>query len=76
MGFRLKCRQSLRVITPTISFQSRCKHITDNNYCPERDNFQNGINDVFAGLNKWFKAYKVALCFDNFVKFAATAVLS
>jgi protein involved in sex pheromone biosynthesis len=34
--------------------------------------FQNSINDVFASLNEWFKAYKFTLNFDktNFMKFS------
>jgi hypothetical protein len=32
------------------------------------------MNDVFAGLNKWIKASKLALNFDktNFIKFCTT----
>jgi hypothetical protein len=38
---------------------------------PDSDYFQNYINDVFTGLNNWFKANKLILNFDktNFMKF-------
>jgi hypothetical protein len=41
-------------------------------YHPDNGYFQNSINDIFASLNRWFKANKLTQHFDrtNFMNFA------
>jgi hypothetical protein len=56
-------------LSPTINAQSKPILFADDTNIiishPETDCFQNRLNDVFASLNRWIKANKLTLNFDN-----------
>jgi hypothetical protein len=72
----MSCIISTNDLPPTINSQSKpilfANNINIIIYHPERDYFQNSINDIFEHLNKWFKVNKLTLNFDKtyFMKFA------